>query len=168
MPAAKTIATASFPTKIDIPEPDRHVLIQLLNERMADTADLYSQVKQAHWNVKGSDFFQLHELFDTLAGELFPFVDPLAERVTQLGGVAMGTTRMAASASSLPEYPADAVEGSKHLKLLIERYALYTAAIRKAIDTADDHNDKTTADLFTEISRAVDKQLWFLEAHVQH
>src|SRR5258707_5460509 len=138
MPAAKTVATATFPTKIDIPESDRHALIQLLNERMADTSDLYSQVKQAHWNVKGSDFFQLHELFDTLAGELFPFVDPLAERVTQLGGVAMGTTRMAAAASSLPEYPADAVEGAKHLKLLIERYALYTAAIRKAIDTADD------------------------------
>jgi starvation-inducible DNA-binding protein len=168
MPAAKTLAQITFPTKIDVPESDRQTLIQLLNERLADTSDLYSQVKQAHWNVKGSDFFQLHELFDQLAEELFPFVDALAERATQLGGVAMGTTRMAASASSLPEYPADVADGAKHLKLLIDRYAQYTAAIRKGIDTSDDHNDKTTADLFTEISRAVDKHLWFLEAHVQH
>jgi starvation-inducible DNA-binding protein len=168
MPAAKTVAHITYPTKIDIPEPDRQAIIQLLNERLADTFDLYSQVKQAHWNVKGSDFFQLHELFDQLATDLFPFVDMIAERATQLGGVAMGTSRMAASTSSLPEYPADVADGAKHLKLVIERYAQYTSAIRKAIDTSDDHNDKTSADLFTEVSRTVDKQLWFLEAHVQH
>jgi starvation-inducible DNA-binding protein len=166
MPATK-IAAPSFATKIDVPEKDRSALVELLNARLADTTDLYSQVKQAHWNVKGSDFFQLHELFDTLAGEVYPFADKLAERATTLGGVAAGTVRMAAGNSTLPEYPSDAVNGQEHLKALIDRYAAYVANIRQAIDQADEHNDKTTADLFTEVSRAVDKHLWFLEAHLQ-
>jgi starvation-inducible DNA-binding protein len=167
MTGTKT-ATPAFPTRVDLPEKERQPLIELLNARLADTADLYSQVKQAHWNVKGLNFFQLHLLFDQLAAEVFPFIDLIAERATALGGVAMGTARMAAESSNLPEYPVEAVDGPKHLKALIDRYAVYTANIRRAIDTADEHNDKSTADIFTEISRTADKQLWFLEAHVQH
>ena len=167
MPAMKT-APATFPTKIDLPEDDRQALIALLNERLADTADLYSQVKQAHWNVKGPAFFQLHQLFDQLAAELFPFIDVVAERATALGGAAMGTVRMAAAGSALPEYPTDASEGQRHLAALIDRYAIFGASIRKAIDVAEERKDRSTADLFTEISRVADKQLWFLEAHVQH
>jgi starvation-inducible DNA-binding protein len=167
MPATKA-ATPMFPTHIDLPENDRNPLIELLNGRLADTADLYSQTKQAHWNVKDLNFSQLHQLFDQLAGEVFPFIDLIAERATALGGVAMGTVRMAAANSILPEYPVEAAEGQRHLKALIDRYAVFTANIRKAIDIADEHHDRTTADLFTEISRTVDKQLWFLEAHVQH
>lgn len=163
-----TAATPAFPTHIDMPENDRQPLIELLNGRLADTADLYSQLKQAHWNVKGPNFFQLHLLFDQLAGEVFPFIDLIAERATALGGVALGTARMAAASSTLPEYPVEATEGQRHLKALIERYAIFTDSIRKAIDVADKHHDLSTADLFTEISRAVDKQLWFLEAHIQH
>jgi starvation-inducible DNA-binding protein len=169
MPATKTAtATAMFPTHIDLPESDRQTLIELLNGRLADTADLYSQVKQAHWNVKGPNFFPLHQLFDQLAAELFPYVDLIAERATALGGEAKGTTRMAAANSTLPEYPGEASEGQRHLKALIDRYALFTTNIRKAIEVADEHHDKSTADLFTEISRTADKQLWFLEAHIQH
>lgn len=169
MPTTKTAtATPTFPTSIDLLEADREPLIALLNAHLADTADLYSQIKQAHWNVKGPDFFQLHQLFDQMATEVFPYVDLIAERATALGGVARGTARMAAANSTLPEYPVEAVEGQAHLKALIDRYALFTANIRKAIDLADEHYDRSTADLFTEISRTVDKQLWFLEAHVQH
>lgn len=171
MPIATKVATKTtslrFATRIDISDHDRRPMIDLLNERLADTADLYSQIKQAHWNVKGLNFYQLHELFDQLAEEVFPFIDLIAERATALGGVALGTARMTASSSSLPEYPVEATEGREHLKALIDRYAAYTSSIRKAIDTADDHNDKDTADIFTEISRTVDKQLWFLEAHLQ-
>ncbi len=167
MTATKT-ATPAFATHVDLPADDRQALIELLNGRLADTADLYSQIKQAHWNVKGPNFFQLHLLFDQLAAELFPYIDLIAERVTALGGVAMGTARMAAASSTLPEYPAEATEGSRHLKALIDRYALYTTNVRNSIDVADGHHDKSTADIFTEISRTADKQLWFLEAHDQH
>jgi starvation-inducible DNA-binding protein len=167
MPATMT-TPLTFATRIDLLEHDRHPVIELLNARLADTADLYSQLKQAHWNVKGPDFFQLHLLFDQLAAEIFPFIDLIAERATALGGTALGTVRMAATHSTLPEYPQDAKVGPAHLKALIDRYALLAATVRKAIDAAGEHHDLSTADVFTEISRVIDKQLWFLEAHAQH
>jgi starvation-inducible DNA-binding protein len=159
MVATKT-APATFPTHIDLPEHDRQRLIELINERLADAADLYSQVKQARWNVKGPNFYELHLLFDQLAGKVFPYIDLPAEGVAALGGVVLGTVRMAGAGSSLPEYPVDATEGQKHLKALIDHYAVYLANIRKAIDVADKNHDLSTADVFTEISRTADKQLW--------
>ncbi len=164
---ATPTAMSAFATRIDLPAEHRHALIELLNQRLADTADLYSQIKQAHWNVKGLHFFSLHELFDNLAEDLFPFVDMIAERATALGGLALGTLRMAAHSSTLPEYPLAAIDGQAHLQALIERYAAYSATIRRAIDEADERHDRSTADLFTEVSRIADKHLWFLESHVQ-
>jgi len=163
--ATKTDRT--FETRIDIPEDARGQLIGLLNARLADTFDLYSQLKQAHWNVKGSDFYQLHLLYDQVAEDVFPYVDEIAERATQLGGQALGTARMAASASSLDEYPVDAVEGADTVNAVADRLAAYAASVREAIDTAADLGDQSTSDLFTEISRTVDKYLWFVEAHQQ-
>ncbi len=161
------VKTRQFSTHIDIPAEKRAELIEMLNQSLADTLDLYTQVKQAHWNVKGTDFYQLHILFDEIAGEVEPFVDLLAERATLLGGYATGTARMAAENSALPEYPTEAVEGLQHLNALIERFGLYCGRIRQAIDDSDHLGDPSTADLYTEISRVVDKRLWFLEAHVQ-
>jgi len=156
-----------FATRIDIPEDARGSLIELINARLADSFDLYSQLKQAHWNVKGSDFYQLHLLYDQVAEDVFPYVDEIAERATQLGGQALGTARMAASASSLDEYPVDAVEGADTVNAVADRLAAYAASVREAIDTAADLGDQSTSDLFTEISRTVDKYLWFVEAHQQ-
>jgi starvation-inducible DNA-binding protein len=157
----------TFETRIDIPEDTREQVIELLNARLADTFDLYSQLKQAHWNVKGSDFYQLHLLYDQVAEDVFPFVDEIAERATQLGGLARGTARMAASASSLEEYPLDAIEGMETVTAVADRLAAYAAAVRSAIDTTAEWGDQSTSDLFTEISRTVDKYLWFVEAHQQ-
>ncbi len=139
----------------------------MLNQTLADTFDLYSQVKQAHWNVKGKDFYQLHLLFDEIAEEIEPFVDLLAERATLLGGYATGTARMAAEHSSLPEYPTDAIEGRQHLDALIERFAQYCPKIRQGSLDADEMEDPATADLYNDIARVADKRLWFLEAHIQ-
>jgi starvation-inducible DNA-binding protein len=163
----KTPKTRTFKTSIDLPERTRVTIISLLNARLADAFDLYSQLKQAHWNVKGRDFIQLHELFDELAASVLVFVDDIAERGVELGGYATGTARMAAVNSSLPEYPTSAVDGEQHLRALVERMAKFGAGVRKAIDTSANAGDADTADLFTEISRAVDKHLWFLEAHLQ-
>lgn len=158
----------TFPTSIDIEQGPRAELIEALNQHLADTADLYSQNKQAHWNVKGKDFFQLHLLFDQLAEEIDPFIDMLAERVTALGGYATGTVRMAAGSSRLPEFPVDCLDGMDVVRTLVERYAAYCGATREAIDKADEEmGDPTTADLLTDISRVVDKHLYFLEAHLQ-
>jgi starvation-inducible DNA-binding protein len=165
--SSSSASPRSFKTSIDIKAKAREALIALLNQQLADCFDLYSQSKQAHWNVKGSDFIALHELFDDLSATLLPFADELAERVTQLGGYALGTARMSAANSSLAEYPIAATGGQDHLKALVERYALFAASTRAAIDTANGLDDLDTADLFTEISRAIDKGLWFLEAHLQ-
>ncbi len=159
--------TRTFTTSIDLAEETRGAMIDLLNQQLADTFDLYSQTKQAHWNVKGIHFMELHELFDQVAGIIIGYVDDIAERATALGGFALGTARMAASNSRLPEYPLDAIDGKAHLQALVERVAHYAASTRTAIDAAEEKGDADTADLFTEISREIDKQLWFLEAHLQ-
>jgi starvation-inducible DNA-binding protein len=156
-----------FPTRLDLPAKSRAAMVARLNESLAIAFDLYSQAKQAHWNVKGPDFFQLHELFDAIAAELIGFVDLIAERATALGGKARGTARMAAAVSSLPEYPDDAVGGLEHVTALADRCATFAADVRRGIDDANEAGDQSTADLYTEISREVDKRLWFLEAHLQ-
>jgi starvation-inducible DNA-binding protein len=159
--------TRTFSTRIDIPEGSRGQLVALLNARLADTFDLYSQVKQAHWNVKGSDFIQLHELYDLVAADVIEYVDTVAERATALGGLALGTARMAAKASTLDEYPVDAVDGMDTVAVVADRLAAYGELVREGIDRATELEDMDTADLFTDISRAIDKHLWFVEAHLQ-
>lgn len=157
----------AFPTRIDIPQDKRAILIELLNQQLADTFDLQSQTKQAHWNVKGITFIALHELFDQFAEALEGAIDDLAERVTALGGTALGTARLAATHSRLPEYPLDAVAGKDHVVALADRFARLALTTRAAIDTSAQLGDAATADLFTEVARELDKNLWFLEAHLQ-
>lgn len=154
-------------TSIDLDSETREQVIAILNQQLADTFDLYSQTKQAHWNVKGMQFFQLHELYDKLATELLAHVDEIAERATTLGGTALGTARMAAKATRLPDYSETTIASQDTLQALIERYAALAATTRTAIDDTDKLGDATTADLFTGISSNLDKSLWFLEAHVQ-
>ena len=154
-------------SQIDISEPTRSRVITLLNQSLATTVDLYTQLKQAHWNVKGTGFYQLHTLFDDIAEEVEAFVDLIAERLTALGGTALGTARIAAQQSLLQEYPLDVFTGPEHIKALVSRMALYAGHIRSAIDTCDGLGEPTTTDLYTQVSRSVDKQLWLLEAHIQ-
>lgn len=163
-----TTTDRMFETRIDLEAKTREKVVALLNERLADTLDLYSQVKQAHWSVRGSDFMQLHLLYDTVAEGVLPFVDEIAERATALGGLATGTVRMAAQTSTLDEYPLDAISGEDTIQVVADRLAAYGARVREAIQVADEElGDMDTSDLFVEISRAVDKHLWFVEAHLQ-
>lgn len=157
--------TLRFPTKNDLSDEARTKAIELLNQHLADATDLYSQTKYAHWNVKGPQFIALHELFDELADGVEEYIDTIAERATALGGTALGTVREAAAASRLPEYPAEAVSGGEHVEALATRFALLGASARTAIDASNAFGDADTADLFTEVSRGLDKQLWFLESH---
>ena len=165
--ATNQVKTLQYKSHINIPSEKRTQLIGMLNQHLADTIDLHAQVKQAHWNVKGMNFYQLHLLFDELATELTGFIDLLAERVTTLGGIAQGTVRIAATTSVLPEYPLAAIDGKEHISALVKRYSQYGSRLRIAIDDSDALGDKDTADLYTEVSRAIDMRLWFLEAHLQ-
>lgn len=154
-------------TSIDLPLQTRDAMARLLNARLADTIDLALQIKQAHWNVKGPNFIALHELFDKLHDEAEAYYDDIAERITALGGTAYGTSKTVAEASSLPGYPTDITDGLDHVKALAASYAALGKSIRAGIDTAAGAGDADTADLFTGMSRGLDKTLWFLEAHLQ-
>lgn len=156
------------PVRIDIPLEIRLYMIKLLNQTLACTVDLRSQVKQACWNVKGKDFSSLHALFATLATELDAYTNVVAERIAILGGMVMGTARTAAMQSTLPEYPGAIVDGSAHVLALAERFAHYAAAIRGSIALAADVEDAGSAAIYIDLSRGVDKQLWLLEAHLHH
>jgi starvation-inducible DNA-binding protein len=156
-----------FKTKNDLSETVRGKAVELLNARLADAIDLQTQTKQAHWNVKGPNFIALHELFDKINEDVEDYVDDLAERAVQLAGVAEGTARMAAKRSALNEYPANLVDGRSHVEALSSALAAFGKSARKGIDQADELGDVDTADLFTEISRGIDKWLWFVEAHLQ-
>ncbi len=162
-----TNESLTYATQINIALQTRTKLITMLNQHLADTLDLKTQVKQAHWNVKGMNFIALHELFDTFSTTLENYVDMVAERVTALGGTAMGTARIVANSSTLPEYDFTAVEGKSHLEALAHRYGAYAAKTRDNIEQSAELGDADTSDLFTEISRQIDKDLWFIEAHLQ-
>jgi starvation-inducible DNA-binding protein len=162
-----TASTKLFSTRNDLALDVRGQVIELLNQQLADIFDLFSQTKQAHWNVKGARFFPLHELFDKLAAELDGHADAIAERATALGGLAQGTVRMSAANSQLPECELDVTESLPTVEALTARYAALAASMRQAIESAEGQGDAGTADLFTEVSRALDKALWFLEAHLQ-
>jgi starvation-inducible DNA-binding protein len=154
-------------TKIDISTENREKLVDTLNSRLADAVDLQSQAKQAHWNVKGMNFIALHELFDQVAAEVTGHVDTIAERITTLGGTALGTVRVAAEKSSLSEYPLEITDGEAHVEALSTALAEFGRRVRQNIDEATELGDADTADLFTEVSRGIDKTLWFVEAHQQ-
>jgi starvation-inducible DNA-binding protein len=154
-------------TKIDISKKTREQIVALLQARLSDAIDLKSQAKQAHWNVKGMNFIALHELFDQVATEVEVHIDTIAERITTLGGTAIGTIRVAAQQSTLSEYPHEITDGSSHVDALSSALAEFGKAVRKNIDEADELGDADTADLFTGVSRDIDKSLWFVEAHLQ-
>ncbi|MDQ3129485.1 MAG: DNA starvation/stationary phase protection protein Dps [Acidobacteriota bacterium] len=154
-------------TKNDLGKKNREKTIEILNARLADAIDLKTQAKQAHWNVKGPHFIGLHELFDQVATAVELHIDLIAERVTALGGTAMGTARVVAQTSTLSEYPLEIFDGTAHVDALSTAMSDFGKKVRDGIDQTDKLGDADTADLFTEVSREIDKLLWFVEAHIQ-
>ena len=153
-------------TKNDQPEKIRKPVAELLQARLVDAIDLQTQLKQAHWNIKGPHFIGLHELFDKINEDVEDYVDEIAERAVQLGAVVQGTARSVAKQSSLSEYPLKITRDFDHVDAVSDALAAFGKNVRAAIDKSDELGDAVTADLFTEISRGTDKWLWFVEAHI--
>jgi starvation-inducible DNA-binding protein len=151
----------------DMAENIRTTMCELLNRQLADIVDLGLQAKQGHWNLKGPHFIGLHELFDKVAEELEEFTDTIAERAVALGGVARGTLQAVSANARLPAYPLDLVSGQSHAAALAGGLGQFGATTRLAIERAATTGDADTADLFTEVSRGVDKLRWMVEAHLQ-
>ena len=156
-----------YKTKIDLSDKVRRSVVVILNDRLAEAIDLQSQIKQAHWNVKGPHFIALQDLFGKISTVVLAQIDLIAERVTSLGGTAEGTVAVAARRSKLKNYPLSITSGRDHLVQLSTQIAAVGKAVRSGADDADELGDKATADLFTGISRELDKYLWFVEAHLQ-
>jgi starvation-inducible DNA-binding protein len=156
-----------YETNNDLSETTRRSVIEILNAHLADAIDLQLQAKQAHWNIKGPNFVGLHELFDQVAAQASEYADQIAERGVALGGIARGTLQAVSRQTRLCEYPLEAGDWRSHVRAMRDALATLGRGVRKAIDDTTALNDADTADLFTEVSRGVDKSLWMVEAHVQ-
>ena len=158
---------AMNPTRNDIPNSLREKICLLLDPRLASALDLFSRCKDAHWNVKGPQFAELHRLFDLVATDALEYADDLAERIVQLGGTALGSAREVAARSGLAARSGSAQGWEAHVTHVADSLSAFGKAVRAGIDEAAELGDADTADLFTEISRGVDKWLWQVESHVQ-
>ncbi len=150
-----------------LPESARLDLCELLNARLADGLDLHSQIKVAHWNIKGPQFAALHPLFETFALGLAAFNDEIAERAVTLGGRAYGTTRHIAKTSRIPEYPQETSRDLEHVKLLAQRFDIYLESVRSSRVAAEKLDDTDTVDLLTQVVTQFEKHAWFLRASLE-
>ncbi len=163
----KSSTGLAYSTRVNLPDAARGSMVALLNQRLADAIDLHAQSKQAHWNIKGPRFQTLHELFDATAALATTWTDDIAERAVQLGGVAEGTVQVVAERTSLSSAPMRADDADTWVRVVADALGTFTNAARAGIDAADTAGDQVTADLLTGIAGAADKQLWFVETHLQ-
>ena len=143
----------------------RETSIALLKKNLAVALDLSFAVKQAHWTLKGPSFIGLHELMDQVALHIREASDTIAERIVILGGQPHGSVQAVSKDTSLDAYPVDITDQNKHVDEVTSRLMAFGASLKEAIDNAGEIGDEDTADLFTEISRIVDKDAWFVGAH---
>jgi len=153
-----------YKTPSQLPEDSRIALIATLDDRLADGLDLHSQVKVAHWNVRGPQFPSLHPLFEQFANQLAVHNDAIAERAVTLGGLASGTVRYVAKHSRLGDYPQGITRDIEHVALLAERFDTYLGGVRDSRAIAERLGDTDTVDLLTGVVTELEKNAWFLRA----
>ena len=156
-----------YPNRVALSDDIKQKVCKAMEPTLAQALDMYSQAKFAHWNVKGDNFYQLHLVFDHVAKVIFKQVDPIAERITQLGGVANGTVRQSACTSSIDEYPVDTVAGMDHVRALANSLGHYCETLRNASDKIDDIGDEPTSDFYNQLIVDAEEQLYFLESHLE-
>lgn len=154
-------------TRISMPEKNRIKLVALLNQSLASLSDLFMQLKQAHWNIKGIEFIAMHKLLDELAEQIEEQVDIVAERITALGGTALGTVQQTAQQTELRIYPIDIFFIAQHIEQLVHNIALLAKLSRKNMELTEELQDMATNDVYIDIVRLLEHQLWLLEAHIQ-
>jgi starvation-inducible DNA-binding protein len=156
-----------YHNRVALTDEQKKKTVAVMQERLAESLDMYSQAKFAHWNVKGYNFYQLHLVFDSVADHIFPQIDAIAERITQLGGVANGTVRQAANGSLIPEYNIALVAGMDHVNALADALGCYCQALREASDKIDEIGDEPSSDFFKQLVVEAEEQLYFLESHLE-
>ena len=162
-----TTVKRMYKNRVALPEDTKAKVVEIMQTKLAASLDMYSQAKYAHWNVKGMNFYQLHLVFDATAKVIFKQIDPIAERITQLGGVANGTVRMSAANSPIPAYSVEAVTGPQHLESLANSLGVYCKELRDASDKIDDLKDEPTSDFFKQLVVEAEEELYFIESHLE-
>ena len=156
-----------YKNRVALPDDVKQKVVDEMSKTLAASLDMYSQAKFAHWNVKGMNFYQLHLVFDDTAKTILKQIDPIAERMTQLGGVANGTVRQSAATSEVPAYNVDALSGPEHLEALANSLGKYCALLREASDKIDDIGDGPTSDFYNQLIVDAEEELYFLESHME-
>ncbi len=156
-----------YKNRVDLSDDQKKQVVEVMQERLASALDMYSQAKFAHWNVKGYNFYQLHLCFDQVAKRIFKQIDAIAERMTQLGGVANGTVRQSAQGSPIPEFDTMLVAGMDYVNALANSLGVYAASLREASDKIDEIGDEPTSDFFKALDVDAEEQLYFLESHLE-
>ncbi len=156
-----------YKNRVALPDDTKAKVVEVMNKTLAASLDMYSQAKYAHWNVKGMNFYQLHLVFDATAKVIFKQIDPIAERITQLGGVANGTVRMSAANSPIAAYQVEAISGPEHLVALADALGTYCKELREASDKIDDLDEGPTSDFYNQLIVEAEEELYFLESHLE-
>ncbi len=156
-----------YKNRVALSDEQKQKTVEVMQERLAEALDMYSQAKFAHWNVKGDNFYQLHLVFDSVADAIFPQIDGIAERMTQLGGVANGTVRQSAMGSRIPEYDVNLTAGMEHVNALANALGCYCESLREASSKIDEIGDEPTSDFFKQLDVEAEEQLYFLESHLE-
>lgn len=164
----KEMKNMMHPTRVSLPEKDRIEIVTFLEKTLASILDLYAQLKQAHWNIKGKEFISLHLLFDKIAEEVEEQADIVAERIMALGGTALGTTQEIANNTDLRTYPTNIFSGAEHIEHLTHNIAILGELTGENIDKTTELDDMATNDIYVALKRMLDKNLWFLEAYLQN
>ena len=162
-----TTVKRMYKNRVALPDDVKAKVCDVANLKLAAALDMYSQAKFAHWNVKGMNFYQLHLVFDATAKVIFKQIDPIAERITQLGGVANGTVRMSAANSPIPAYKVESIDGPSHLNALAESLGKYCSELRDASDAIDKLGDEPTSDFFKQLVVDAEEELYFIESHLE-
>ena len=156
-----------YKNRVALPDDVKEKVVGIMNVTLAAGLDMYSQAKYAHWNVKGVNFYQLHLVFDAVAKVIGKQVDPIAERITQLGGTANGTVRMSAASSPIAPYNVESLSGPEHLESLANSLGTYCKELREASDKIDDAGDGPTSDFYNQLIVDAEEELYFLESHLE-
>lgn len=151
-------------TKNVLPEGARVVVAEALEQLVYDTVDFWSQMKTAHWNLRGPRFLELHQFFDLLAQRLEKAADKISERAVQLGCHAQGTVRESAKCSRMPDFGQKLYDEKAAVPGLIRRYGIYTEWLKQATEVAFKEGDQVTANMLITMMEKFDKDLWMLEA----
>ena len=140
---------------------------KVLNNVLANGNILYIKLRNFHWNLKGKDFVEYHELFEEQYEQVAEAVDAVAERIASLGGTAIGTTSEFASASNLKETPGKLPANLEMVKQLVKDHETIIKGLRKAVDDCDEkYKDMGTSDFLTGLMTDHEKMAWKLRQYL--